>query len=258
MSLLTDTRLDLGHGARSLPTVPVFADMFELFTNSESNLAHTSVLHYRRRISALDCAVIIDARVEQLVHQPGTRRAFLYSEMGSGEISIFVRRLDERHDGWRVENTSHPNGPFLSTITTADKCSLKTSFGTPTTTTGTGGTQQTTSGGDAITVWQDPLVLDLNGDGVRTSGASSPVRFDMQGDGQKELLTWTDPNTEEGFLWIDRNHDGVVTDGTELFGVGTDLPAGVKAHDGFEALAMYDDPAYGGNGDGVISKGDDI
>jgi hypothetical protein len=152
----------------------------------------------------------------------------------------------------------NPNGPFLSTITTADKCSLKSSFGTPTTTTGTGGTQQTTSGGNAITVWQDPLVLDLNGDGVRTSGASSPVRFDMQGDGQKELLTWTNPNTEEGFLWIDRNHDGVVTDGTELFGVGTDLPAGVKARDGFEALAMYDNPAYGGNGDGVISKDDDI
>src|SRR5205807_1690554 len=47
-------------------------------------------------------------------------------------------------------------------------------------------------------------------------------------------------------------------DGSELFGIGTTLPDGSKAEDGFQALAMYDDPSYGGNGDGMIDSNDAV
>jgi len=112
--------------------------------------------------------------------------------------------------------------------------------------------------GDSFGTWE-PLVLDLNGDGVNTTGRDEMVWFDLNGDGVKDHMTWTNGGTMEGFLWVDltgkRNR---VDNGSELFGVGTVLPDGTKARDGFEALAMYDDPGRGGNGDGVIDAHDEV
>ncbi|MCU1231719.1 MAG: hypothetical protein JWO97_4603 [Acidobacteria bacterium] len=155
-------------------------------------------------------------------------------------------------------STISPAGPWLGSLTACDKSGARTAFAPTTGAPKAGETQTPTSGGDAITVYGDPMVLDLNGDGVHTSDVFTPVRFDINGDGTKELITWTNPLTEEGFLWIDRNHNGRVDDGTELFGIGTDLPSGIKARDGFEALAMYDMPLYGGNSDGRVSADDAV
>jgi hypothetical protein len=104
----------------------------------------------------------------------------------------------------------------------------------------------------------DPLVLDLNGDGIHTTETSDPVWFDVDGDGIKEHITWTNRSTTEGFLYLDLNHKNRVDNGRELFGVGTVMADGSRAKDGFEALAMYDQPAYGGNGDGVIDANDGV
>jgi len=43
------------------------------------------------------------------------------------------------------------------------------------------------------------------------------------------------------FLALDLNHNHRIDDGSELFGIGTTLPSGEKASNGFVALAMYDD-----------------
>ena len=51
-------------------------------------------------------------------------------------------------------------------------------------------------------------------------------------------------------VW-DRNNDGVINDGSELFGNNTDLDNGNKAAHGFAALADLDS-----NGDGVIDASD--
>lgn len=103
-----------------------------------------------------------------------------------------------------------------------------------------------------------PLVLDLNGDGIHTTGVEDPVSFDLTGDGVPERLAWTDPATEEAFLWLDLHPNGRVDDGSELFGHGTLLENGRNATDGFEALAQYDRALLGGNGDGRISAADRV
>jgi len=97
----------------------------------------------------------------------------------------------------------------------------------------------------------DPLVLDLNGDGVRTAGTDDMVSFDLDGDGARDHITWTDP--ADGFLWLNLNEKNHVDDGAELFGIGTLLPNGLRASNGFEALAAYDE-----NHDNILDAADDI
>ncbi|HYC93736.1 MAG TPA: hypothetical protein VEO54_31325 [Thermoanaerobaculia bacterium] len=104
----------------------------------------------------------------------------------------------------------------------------------------------------------DPLILDLNGDGIITTSPSWPVSFDLDGDGVASNMAWTNPFTEEGFLWVDLSPNGRVDDGRELFGTGTMMPSGQPAPDGFQALAIYDRAAYGGNDDWWIDRSDRI
>jgi hypothetical protein len=101
---------------------------------------------------------------------------------------------------------------------------------------------------------QTPLILDLDGDGfVSTRRLASGVSFDIDADGHAERTGWTAPTSREAFLWLDHDRDGVVDDGSELFGSSTGLPDGTDADDGFEALAVYDRDDSGGDGDGMIS-----
>ncbi|HEX2060125.1 MAG TPA: hypothetical protein VHK90_05250 [Thermoanaerobaculia bacterium] len=113
-------------------------------------------------------------------------------------------------------------------------------------------------GGGTYEDCQSPLVLDLNGDGVHTTDVMDPVSFDLTGDGVPEQLAWTNPWTEEGFLWVDLDENGRVDNGRELFGIGTLLPNGERARDGFEALSVYDEPEARGNRDGQITVADGI
>jgi hypothetical protein len=116
------------------------------------------------------------------------------------------------------------------------------------------------SNGDILTVSDpnEPLVIDLNGDGIQTTGVNDMVWFDLDGNGVKDHLTWTKANTQEGFLWVDLFGKNRVDNGSELFGIGTVMPNGSKAPDGFTALAMYDQASQGGNGDGVIDSRDAV
>ena len=88
------------------------------------------------------------------------------------------------------------------------------------------------------TVRSTPLVLDLNGDGVQTNAVNQGVAFDIQGTGQLSKTGWTDGH--DGLLALDLNYDGIINNGTELFGSGTRLADGSQASDGFEALKQYD------------------
>ena len=103
-----------------------------------------------------------------------------------------------------------------------------------------------------------PIVVDLNKDGVDLGPAGRGVSFDVNADGYPELVQWVRPRGDEAFIALDRNRNGVVDDGSELFGVGTPLFEGGNAANGFVGLAQYDQPLLGGNDDGMISREDAI
>ena len=91
---------------------------------------------------------------------------------------------------------------------------------------------------------RDPLVLDLDGDGIETAGIdpTAPVLFDMDGDGVKTATGWIRP--DDGIVVLDRNGNGLIDSGRELFGDATVLARGARAGqlaaNGFEALADLD------------------
>ncbi|GAM31525.1 bifunctional hemolysin-adenylate cyclase precursor [Acinetobacter calcoaceticus] len=86
----------------------------------------------------------------------------------------------------------------------------------------------------------DPLTLDLDHDGLETRAPSisSPIMFDHTGTGIKTSTGWVLP--DDGFLVLDRNNNGTIDNGTELFGDSTPLMNGSFAKNGFEALADQD------------------
>ena len=94
-----------------------------------------------------------------------------------------------------------------------------------------------------------PIVLDLNGDGISTLSIAAGVQFDLGADGSPEHTGWV--ATTDGLLAMDRNQDGQINDGSELFGSSTLLTDGSKAVDGYVALAALDS-----NQDGFISNSD--
>jgi len=101
-----------------------------------------------------------------------------------------------------------------------------------------------------------PILLDLDRNQFHLSGG--PVLFDIDSDGQVEIVTWVAPNSMDAFLYLDRNGNGVVDNGLELFGNSTLLFSGDFAENGYVALAEFDLIENGGSQDGVIDAGDSV
>ena len=86
---------------------------------------------------------------------------------------------------------------------------------------------------------KSPIILDLDGDGVQTTGVKAGAYFDHAGDGFAEQTGWVGGG--DGLLVYDRNGNGLIDDGAELFGNNTLLADGTRAANGFEALKELDD-----------------
>ncbi|WP_153075555.1 calcium-binding protein [Paraburkholderia bonniea] len=98
----------------------------------------------------------------------------------------------------------------------------------------------------------DPLILDLNGDGIHTTGVDqSTAHFDFTGEGHRTHTGWI--TTGDGFLVLDRDSNGAIDTGHELFSNFTKLANGTLAANGFQALREFDS-----NKDGVIDANDAI
>jgi hypothetical protein len=105
----------------------------------------------------------------------------------------------------------------------------------------------------------DAVIVGLNGGAVRLTGAQNGVTFDFLGRGETAVRSWTRPGSDDGWLALDRNGNWRIDDATELFGNLTPQPR--SSHglgNGFAALAVFDQPEYGGNGDGQIDRRDAV
>lgn len=96
---------------------------------------------------------------------------------------------------------------------------------------------------------KDPLIIDLGKKGIELTSLDDGVHFDLDKNGFAEKTAWI--GGEDGFLALDRNGNGKIDNGGELFGDQVTLKDGSTSSEGFEALAELDE-----NGDGVIDKND--
>lgn len=104
----------------------------------------------------------------------------------------------------------------------------------------------------------DPLIIDLGGNGIKTTSINKGVFFDVKGSGFAQQNGWVGP--EDGLLVRDINGDGNINDGRELFGDQTILKNSKKAvndlavirgtdgNDTLSGLNNHDDKIEGGAG----------
>ena len=93
-----------------------------------------------------------------------------------------------------------------------------------------------------------PIVLDLDGNGIQTVAAAQGVSFDLNATGHASQVGWV--GAGDGLLVRDRNGNGSIDNGSELYGVATQTATG-RAGNGYAAMASEDS-----NHDGKLNAKD--
>jgi hypothetical protein len=132
---------------------------------------------------------------------------------------------------WTGEQKCADGGSGGTVIVVGDKCDGLDGYGNPC----------------------SPIILNRGRGPWKLSGADDPVLFDINANGRRDRITWTGRGEPLAFLVLDRNGNGYVDDGRELFGTATVLASGVRAANGFDALREFD-----ANADHVIDSRDDV
>jgi hypothetical protein len=109
----------------------------------------------------------------------------------------------------------------------------------------------------ACEIATSPIIIDTDGSGFHLTSTGNGVQFDFLGDGKSIWISWTQGTSTNGWGVLDRNGNGIIDSGKEMFGNITDQPPSDDPN-GFRALAVFDQPSEGGNDDGVIDAQDAV
>ena len=89
----------------------------------------------------------------------------------------------------------------------------------------------------------DPLIFDLDGNGISLLSAEEGVMFDIDNDGEPDQTGWVD--SKDGLLALDENGNGIIDNQSELFGTAQ--------KGAYKQLAEYDS-----NDDNIIDEQDAV
>jgi hypothetical protein len=92
-----------------------------------------------------------------------------------------------------------------------------------------------------------PIIVDAARTGFQLTSVDDGVLFDIDADGHLDRVAWTAADGDDEFLVMDRNGNGRIDDGSELFGNYTPVfpDAEVTAENGFDALRFLEGPSFG-------------
>jgi hypothetical protein len=95
--------------------------------------------------------------------------------------------------------------------------------------------------------WSSPIILDMDGDGIELTSNEDGTVFDIDGDGKQDKTSWTKSGQgfDDAFLVLDKNKNGEIDSGKELFGDQN------GSANGYDELAKLDS-----NKDGTIDTKD--
>jgi hypothetical protein len=95
--------------------------------------------------------------------------------------------------------------------------------------------------------WSSPIILDMDGDGIELTSNEDGTVFDIDGDGKQDKTSWTKSGQgfDDAFLVLDKNKNGEIDSGKELFGDQN------GSANGYDELAKLDS-----NKDGTIDAKD--
>lgn len=105
--------------------------------------------------------------------------------------------------------------------------------------------------------WESPILIDFDGGSIALTDLQDGVWFDIEPGGAIERMAWTVPQSGDAFLALDRNGNGLIENGAELFGNNTSQPSSGDPN-GFRALQIFDLAAEGGDSDGWLTERDAV